>query len=127
MQATHDRQAGRETRSVHAHLDPTRPRLGVLRNMHLQHTVPRVGADAGSNADNAYLRDRAADIRDLRVRLMLHIATNGSAGLRQLAPDSILIARELLPSDPLEFNRECNRRRNRPCRRSRMRARRSSP
>jgi phosphoenolpyruvate-protein kinase (PTS system EI component) len=59
------------------------------------------------NADNAHLRERAADVRHPRVRLMLPIATNSGERLRQLAPDSILIARELLPSDLFEFNREC--------------------
>jgi phosphoenolpyruvate-protein phosphotransferase len=56
-------------------------------------------------ADNAYLRERAADIRDLQRRLLRQIAQSGSEPLAQLAPQSILVTRELLPSDLLEFDR----------------------
>ena len=57
-------------------------------------------------ADNAYLRERAADLRDLQRRLLRHIAPRASEQLAMLAPESILVARELLPSDLLEFDRE---------------------
>lgn len=57
-------------------------------------------------ADNPYLRERAADIRDLQRRLLRHVAQCGSAPLAKLAPRSILVARELLPSDLLEFDRQ---------------------
>lgn len=58
-----------------------------------------------SEADNAYLRERVADIRDLHRRLLRHIAPPGTRQLAQLEPDAILVARELLPSDLLEFDR----------------------
>lgn len=57
-------------------------------------------------ADSAYMRERAADIRDLHRRLLRHIAPPGAEQLAKLAPESILVARELLPSDLLEFDRE---------------------
>ena len=57
-------------------------------------------------ADNAYLRERAADVRDLQRRLQRHLAQPGAEQLDRLAPGSILVARELLPSDLLEFDRE---------------------
>ncbi|MGD2137398.1 MAG: phosphoenolpyruvate--protein phosphotransferase [Gammaproteobacteria bacterium] len=57
-------------------------------------------------ADNAYLRERAADVRDLRRRLLRHVAQSGGSQLLQLTQESILVARELLPSDLLEFDRE---------------------
>lgn len=56
-------------------------------------------------ADSPYLRERAADIRDLQHRLLRHIAPTGRQQLATLAPDSVLVARELLPSDLLEFDR----------------------
>jgi len=56
--------------------------------------------------NNAYLRERSADIRDLQRRLLRHVAKSDTGQLEQLAPDSVLVARELLPSDLLEFNRE---------------------
>jgi phosphoenolpyruvate-protein phosphotransferase len=58
------------------------------------------------HADNTYLRERAADVRDLHRRLLRHIAAPGKWQLARLAPDSILVARELLPSDMLELDRE---------------------
>lgn len=57
-------------------------------------------------ADNMYLRERAADVRDLGRRLLRHIARSDTEQLTELAPESILVARELLPSDLLEFDRE---------------------
>ena len=59
-----------------------------------------------NKADNSYLRERVADIHDLRSRLLRQIAQPGSGQLQQLEPDTILVARELLPSDLLESDRE---------------------
>jgi phosphoenolpyruvate-protein kinase (PTS system EI component) len=58
------------------------------------------------NADNAYLRERAADMCDLRARLLRHTGSSAMQPLAEPAPESVLIARELLPSDLLEFDRE---------------------
>ena len=57
-------------------------------------------------ADNAYLRERAADMRDLERRLLRQIARLASAR-PTLASHSVIVARELLPSDLLEFDRSC--------------------
>lgn len=57
-------------------------------------------------ADNAYLRERAADVHDLHRRLTRHITPGSAQRLATLAPESILVARELLPSDLLEFDRK---------------------
>ena len=57
-------------------------------------------------SDNTYLRERAADVRDLHRRLQRQITPTDQRQLAQLAPESILVARELLPSDLLEFDRE---------------------
>lgn len=59
-----------------------------------------------NEADNTYLRERVADIHDLRRRLLRQIVQPGSRQLEKLEPDTILVARELLPSDLLEFDRE---------------------
>jgi phosphoenolpyruvate-protein phosphotransferase len=59
-----------------------------------------------NDADSAYMRERAADVRDLHRRLLRHLAPPGTQQLAKLAPDSILVARELLPSDLLEFDYE---------------------
>ena len=57
-------------------------------------------------ADNAYLRERAADVRDLQRRLLRNMAPTGRQQLATLTPETILVARELLPSDLLEFDRD---------------------
>jgi len=56
-------------------------------------------------ADNSYLRERSADIRDLQRRLQRHIAPSITQQLARLSSESIIVARELLPSDLLEFDR----------------------
>jgi phosphoenolpyruvate-protein phosphotransferase len=71
----------------------------------LQLTVDEL-AHLLEEADNAYLRERAADIRDLRSRLLRQIAQSGTEQtLARLPPESILVARELLPSDLLASDR----------------------
>ncbi|MEN8801815.1 MAG: phosphoenolpyruvate--protein phosphotransferase [Thiogranum sp.] len=57
-------------------------------------------------ADSAFMRERAADVRDLQRRLLRHITSSSAQQLAKLEPGSILVARELLPSDLLEFDRE---------------------
>lgn len=63
-------------------------------------------ANVLGEADDVYLRDRAADVRDLHRRLIRHLTQTGGIQLAELPPDSIVVARELLPSDLLEFDRE---------------------
>jgi phosphotransferase system enzyme I (PtsI) len=82
-----------------------------IRNEHLSlESAIQVTIDELANilkaADSAYLRERAADIHDLQRRLLRHITPTGRQQLATLAPGSILVARELLPSDLLEFDRD---------------------
>jgi phosphoenolpyruvate-protein phosphotransferase len=82
-----------------------------IRNEHLSlESAIQVTIDELANileaADSAYLRERAADIHDLQRRLLRHIMPTGRQQLATLAPGSILVARELLPSDLLEFDRD---------------------
>ena len=55
--------------------------------------------------DNPYLRERAVDFHDLGQRLLRHLARHGNTPLANLPADSILVARELVPSDLLEIDR----------------------
>jgi len=59
-----------------------------------------------NEADSTYLRERAADVHDLHRRLLRHIGYSSTEQLAKLRPESILVARELLPSDLLEFDRQ---------------------
>ena len=53
------------------------------------------------------MRERSADIRDIGRRVLRHIGTSGEAPARRLTslqPNTILVARELLPSDILQLD-----------------------
>jgi phosphoenolpyruvate-protein phosphotransferase len=52
-----------------------------------------------------HLREQAQDLRDLGQRLIAHLAGRPVRPLDHLAPKSIVVARELLPSDILELDR----------------------
>ncbi len=59
-----------------------------------------------SSLENEYLRERAFDIRDLGNRLMRQLAGGGKTRYMQLAPRSIIVAHELLPSETIDLDRE---------------------
>ncbi|MDQ3960131.1 MAG: phosphoenolpyruvate--protein phosphotransferase [Pseudomonadota bacterium] len=59
-----------------------------------------------SAAENEYLRERAEDIKDLGRRLIRHITEFEARQLTRLGPETVLVARELLPSDLLELDRK---------------------
>lgn len=59
-----------------------------------------------SEADNSYMRERTADIKDLHRRLLRHVRHPGADQLAQLSPESVIVARELLPSDLLDLDRD---------------------
>jgi phosphoenolpyruvate-protein phosphotransferase (PTS system enzyme I) len=55
-----------------------------------------------------FMRERSADIRDIGRRVLRNIRTSGEAPpnrLESLPPDTILVAKELLPSDLLHLDR----------------------
>lgn len=56
-------------------------------------------------ADDASLRERAIDIKDVSRRILDHLLEREGPSLADLAEDSILIARDLLPSDMISMNR----------------------
>lgn len=64
-------------------------------------------AEVLREADNAYLREREEDVRDLGRRVLRHVAQDQAqaSSLVSLGPGSVVVARELLPSDLLEIDR----------------------
>jgi phosphotransferase system enzyme I (PtsI) len=58
-----------------------------------------------ARADSHYLRERAADIFDLKQRVLKHLGHGAATRLRQLPPGTVLVARELLPTDTLTLDR----------------------
>jgi phosphoenolpyruvate-protein phosphotransferase len=58
-----------------------------------------------ASADSAYLRERAADIRDLGRRVLRHLVRHGRTPFASLPASSILVARELYPLELLEIDR----------------------
>jgi phosphoenolpyruvate-protein phosphotransferase len=55
--------------------------------------------------DEPYLRERAADVRDLGRRILLHLVSGGHHEVAPLVPGSVLVAAELFPSDTVDLDR----------------------
>jgi phosphotransferase system enzyme I (PtsP) len=62
--------------------------------------------EAFSRMDDAYLRERAADMEDIGRRLLANLVGNGSDHLLQIRHPGILVARQLLPSDMAALDAE---------------------
>ncbi len=62
--------------------------------------------EALSEVQDEYIRDRAEDIKDLKARLMKHLGPEPDVGLDNLTPNTVVVARELFPSDTAELDRE---------------------
>ncbi|BFH59554.1 phosphoenolpyruvate--protein phosphotransferase [Paenibacillus azoreducens] len=56
--------------------------------------------------DNEYLRERAADIRDVSKRMMKHLLGLEADGLDQVKDPVVLLANDLTPSDTAQLDRE---------------------
>jgi phosphoenolpyruvate-protein phosphotransferase (PTS system enzyme I) len=54
---------------------------------------------------NEYLRERASDMRDLGNRLLRHLLRGNFRTYANLVPNSVIVARELLPSDTIDLDR----------------------
>lgn len=67
-------------------------------------TVREIAASLES-ADNEYLRERAADVRDLGRRILRHLSDDERRPLEYLPAGSVLVARELFPLDLIEIDR----------------------
>ena len=53
--------------------------------------------------ENAYIREREQDVRDVGQRMMRHLAGSPTWTNEHLPPGSIIVARELLPSEAVEL------------------------
>jgi len=67
-------------------------------------TVKDIAASLES-AETEYLRERAADVRDLGRRVLRHLSDDERRPLAYLPAGSILVARELFPLDLMEIDR----------------------
>ncbi|GAK09746.1 phosphoenolpyruvate--protein phosphotransferase [Geomicrobium sp. JCM 19038] len=56
--------------------------------------------------DNDYMRERAADIKDVSQRVLRHLLGVKSASLADLDQETIVIAKDLTPSDTAQLNKE---------------------
>lgn len=60
-----------------------------------------------ANMDNAYMRERAADVRDAGRRLLRYLTGSETVHLKHLTEPVILVADDLSPSDTIQFDRSC--------------------
>jgi phosphotransferase system enzyme I (PtsI) len=58
------------------------------------------------NMDNEYFRERAADIKDVSRRVLMHMKGIKSHDLSEINSEVILAARDLTPSDTAQLNRK---------------------
>jgi len=56
--------------------------------------------------DNEYMKERAADIRDVSTRLLAHVLGKPIVSLAELNEEVILIADDLTPSDTAQLNKD---------------------
>jgi len=54
--------------------------------------------------DDEYMRQRAADVRDVGSRLLRHLQGGAGTSLAELAEPVVLVARDLAPSDTVQLN-----------------------
>ncbi|WP_277674459.1 phosphoenolpyruvate--protein phosphotransferase [Piscibacillus halophilus] len=57
------------------------------------------------NMNNSYMKERAADIRDVSKRVIAYLLGEKIAGTSDITEEVILIAHDLLPSDTAQLNR----------------------
>lgn len=56
--------------------------------------------------ENEYIRERAQDIRDVGERLLRQLAAQDAGHYVELPPQSVIVARELFPSETLDLDRK---------------------
>jgi phosphotransferase system enzyme I (PtsI) len=86
----------------------------VIRGLHAQRrnvesilsSVADRYADALAGLEDDYLRERAADVRDVTRRILRNLAGRSSAFLTQLEHPHIVIANDLAPSDTATLNKD---------------------
>jgi phosphoenolpyruvate-protein phosphotransferase (PTS system enzyme I) len=58
------------------------------------------------NMDNEYMRERAADIHDVRKRILSHLLGVKIVNLSTISEEAIIVAEDLTPSDTAQLNRK---------------------
>jgi phosphoenolpyruvate-protein phosphotransferase len=62
-------------------------------------------ADQIRDLGNEYLRERSHDVVDVKNRLLKHLGHGSAAVLERVPPGTVVVARDLLPSDTLNLDR----------------------
>lgn len=56
--------------------------------------------------DNAYMQERAADVRDVSKRIMAHLLGKELPNLASIDHEVVLVAEDLTPSDTAQLNKK---------------------
>lgn len=59
-----------------------------------------------SMSDNAYMRERAADVRDVSKRILAHLLGVSFTSPASISEETVIIAEDLTPSDTAQLNRK---------------------
>ncbi len=54
--------------------------------------------------DNEYMKERAADIKDVSKRVLLHLLGMENTNLAEISEETVIIAEDLTPSDTAQLN-----------------------
>jgi phosphotransferase system enzyme I (PtsI) len=57
------------------------------------------------NMNDEYIRERASDIKDVAVRILKNLCGMASYGIKDLSPNTILVASDITPSDTAELDK----------------------
>ena len=69
-------------------------------------SVTNMFVDIFKNMDNAYMRERAADLQDVAKRVMAHLLNIPLPDLALIDEEVIIVAHDLTPSDTAQLNRK---------------------
>ncbi|SDI59077.1 phosphoenolpyruvate--protein phosphotransferase [Natribacillus halophilus] len=70
------------------------------------HEVSSMYIDMFENMDNEYMRERAADIKDVSQRILMHLAGVENTSLTATDEEVIILSHDLTPSDTAQLDRQ---------------------
>ncbi|MBB6448308.1 phosphotransferase system enzyme I (PtsI) [Geomicrobium halophilum] len=73
---------------------------------HALHEVSSMYIQMFEDMDNAYMRERAADIKDVSQRVLLHLAGVENTSLASINEETIVLSHDLTPSDTAQLDRQ---------------------
>ncbi len=80
-----------------------------MKNVNAEHALDEVAAmfiNMFESMDNEYMKERAADIRDVTKRVLAHLLGVNVSNPSLISEEVVIIAEDLTPSDTAQLNRK---------------------